>query len=259
MIISIDVGIKNLSYCIFSDASKKIHIQEWGVIDLSRNDDIKTCCHITKKGVCGKTANHTIGGLTHYCGTHIKKCSIKAAPEEYYKAIKQKKISKLTSDFLCKTYNHSNKDTILDHIFDTSSTKIVKSISASGMDLVDIGRSISVKLHDVIHTLDINKVLIENQIGPIAIRMKSIQGMLTQFFIEHHIYDIAFVSSSNKLRHYDVPKKTYKERKYSGIEVTRTILNDNIHLNEWVSHFNDHKKKDDLADSFLQGLWFINN
>jgi len=160
---------------------------------------------------------------------------------------------------LCKSYNHSNKDTILEHIFTNSSTKIVKSISASGMDLVDIGRSISVKLHDVIHTLDINKVLIENQIGPIAIRMKSIQGMLTQFFIERLIYDISFVSSSNKLRHYDVPKKTYKERKYSGIEVTRTILNDNIHLNEWISHFNDHKKKDDLADSFLQGLWFINN
>ena len=71
--------------------------------------------------------------------------------------------------------------------------------------------------------------------------------------------NISFVSSSNKLRHYDVPKKTYKERKYSGIEVTRTILNDNIHLNEWIIHFNDHKKKDDLADSFLQGLWFINN
>ena len=30
-------------------------------------------------------------------------------------------------------------------------------------------------------------------------------------------------------------------------------------LNEKVNYFNTHKKKDDLADSFLQGMWFINN
>ena len=29
------------------------------------------------------------------------------------------------------------------------------------------------------------------------------------------------------------------------------------YLNEWEEHFNKHKKKDDLADSFLQGLWYI--
>ena len=28
---------------------------------------------------------------------------------------------------------------------------------------------------------------------------------------------------------------------------------------EKVEYFNGHKKKDDLADSFLQGMWFINN
>ena len=27
----------------------------------------------------------------------------------------------------------------------------------------------------------------------------------------------------------------------------------------WKSHFEDHKKKDDLADSFLQGIWYIEN
>ena len=30
-------------------------------------------------------------------------------------------------------------------------------------------------------------------------------------------------------------------------------------MNCWIEHFNTHKKKDDLADSFLQGLWFIKN
>ncbi len=28
-------------------------------------------------------------------------------------------------------------------------------------------------------------------------------------------------------------------------------------LNKWIFNFMQHKKKDDLADSFLQGLWYI--
>jgi len=28
---------------------------------------------------------------------------------------------------------------------------------------------------------------------------------------------------------------------------------------EWVEIFNKHKKKDDLADSFLQGHWYLKN
>ncbi len=30
-------------------------------------------------------------------------------------------------------------------------------------------------------------------------------------------------------------------------------------ISELTEHFNTHKKKDDLADAFLQGLWFIKN
>jgi hypothetical protein len=27
---------------------------------------------------------------------------------------------------------------------------------------------------------------------------------------------------------------------------------------DWLAHFSHHKKKDDLADAFLQGNWYIN-
>ena len=87
--------------------------------------------------------------------------------------------------------------------------------------------------------------------------MKCVQGMLTQFFIQHGITDITFVSSSNKLKHFDLPKKNYKERKTSGILATTNIINDSDILRSWNTHFIKHKKKDDLADSFLQGLWYI--
>lgn len=258
MIVSIDVGIKNLSFCILSrDDASKIQIHKWDTIDLSKEGTDHICNHTTKKGTCGKKASHTFGNNMYYCGTHIKKCETPCASEDYYKA--KKKINKTLIDRLCKTYTHQNKETILHYIFETHLTKIPKPASAKGMDIVDIGKAISKKLSVVINNLHIRTVLIENQIGPIANRMKCIQGMLAQFFIERGIYDISFISSSNKLKFYDVPKKTYTERKQSSIEITRKMLHDNNHLSDWEDCFNNHKKKDDLADSMLQGIWFINN
>jgi hypothetical protein len=29
------------------------------------------------------------------------------------------------------------------------------------------------------------------------------------------------------------------------------------HLPTWITHFNSHKKKDDLADAFLQGAYYF--
>jgi hypothetical protein len=50
-----------------------------------------------------------------------------------------------------------------------------------------------------------------------------------------------------------------------GIEVTKGILGNSEKKcieqkcieQKWETIFDTHKKKDDLADSFLQGLWFI--
>jgi len=54
-------------------------------------------------------------------------------------------------------------------------------------------------------------------------------------------------------------KLGYTERKKLGIvRCLETITNDH-RFQEHVSFFNAHKKKDDLSDSFLQGMWFINN
>jgi hypothetical protein len=35
------------------------------------------------------------------------------------------------------------------------------------------------------------------------------------------------------------------------------FLKNENHFNNQIDYFNNHSKKDDLADSFLQGLWFI--
>jgi hypothetical protein len=73
-----------------------------------------------------------------------------------------------------------------------------------------------------------------------------------------NVPNIEFISASNKLKEFESAEKTeYKDRKKLGIVKTQETLQHNKNFSYYLDYFNTHKKKDDLADSFLQGLWFI--
>jgi hypothetical protein len=63
-------------------------------------------------------------------------------------------------------------------------------------------------------------------------------------------------SDTNKSDHTKGDKSEYKDRKKLGIDITKGIIAD---MKDWIPFFLAHKKKDDLADSFLQGIWFLQN
>jgi hypothetical protein len=88
--------------------------------------------------------------------------------------------------------------------------------------------------------------------------MKTLQGMIAQYFIMNNVNDIHFISASNKLKDFLANKQTtYSERKKKGIEVCEELLLNNEKISEHITLFENSKKKDDLADCFLQGLWFL--
>ena len=103
----------------------------------------------------------------------------------------------------------------------------------------------------------------ENQIGPLANKMKTIQGMISQYFImKNNNIHIDFISATNKLKDFikDTTNKTdYKERKKLGIQITTQLIKSEDRFNKWSSFLDKHNKKDDLSDCFLQGLWYIKN
>jgi len=123
-----------------------------------------------------------------------------------------------------------------------------------------VGIIIKEKL-DILDLSDIDTILIENQISPIANRMNSIQGMLTQYFIMKNIRNIQYISATNKLKLFTNAKTTYNERKKLCINITTNILEKKNCTNymHWLDKFNNNKKQDDLADCFLQGLWYLNS
>ena len=90
--------------------------------------------------------------------------------------------------------------------------------------------------------------------------MKTLQGMISQYFImRNENIKIEYVSSQNKLKEFAESSKklTYKDRKLKGIEICLNLLNGQEE--SFTKLFQNHKKKDDLADSYLQGIWYLRN
>ena len=67
-------------------------------------------------------------------------------------------------------------------------------------------------------------------------------------------YNYEEKGKKHKEKHYN--KKYYKENKKDGVFYCSRILEKNSIFHSWKECMNT-KKKDDLADSFLQGLWYF--
>jgi hypothetical protein len=143
-----------------------------------------------------------------------------------------------------------------------------KKKSANDTDLIMIGKNMKVLLNEVQCIDEITHVIIENQISPIANRMKTIQGMLAQYFImKNSNTNIEFISSANKLKGLvnEITTETtqvenqnakYRSHKKSGVWACSQIVEENDNFRTW-KHVLETKKKDDLADCFLQGTWYL--
>ncbi len=272
-ILSIDVGIKNLAYCVLCVKDNDYKIVDWNVVDLC-NTKTYICSCLQKNGKkCTNNAKFKKNGKM-YCKKHAKNSGFKIITQDLNeKKVKKCTIPKLKAlikkhnipfDYI-KSKKDSYKTQMIHTIIEEVQIKYLESINktncnAASFHMVELGINLKKKFNQCIDYKNIQKVIVENQIGPLALRMKSLQGMIMQHFIENDITDISEVSSSNKLKEYLNGKKTkYSERKKISIQVTRDLITKNKELNIWLDIFNKSKKKDDLADCYLQGLWYIKN
>jgi hypothetical protein len=310
-IISIDVGIKNLSFCVFDiTVDGFMRVVQWDNINLAVKNESK-CMeivfllkpkntnkhkhkhkHKNKKqktdtdtdtdtdididtsmdtgNSCNKPAKFTKDGQC-YCLKHAKNHPYLPPSSELKPAfLNKQKLASLTAlaDKYKLPYSSPPKKAVLLANFrefvETHCYTAVAKTDATKVDLVTIGRNLQSKFDEIFYkdtsTLATYTVLIENQIGPLANKMTTVQGMITQYFImKHNQNQIKFISAIHKLQDFTPPgvKLDYKQRKQLSIKTCSAMLNTDSRLIEWEPFVIKHSKKDDLCDCFLQGLWYV--
>jgi Mitochondrial resolvase Ydc2 / RNA splicing MRS1 len=333
--LSIDVGIKNLAFCLLEKDTKtedgdcnkeneetkekdikKFRILQWSIVDLSQSETVVNTCQFIEKEkeeknkkeensgkksmsgkkslekielvdkICGKEAKYKKNGLC-YCAKHSKKQSYQIPTADLNPTfLNKQKIQKLYE--IAGKYaipipveKGTKKAQILEIFNDYLHTKCFEEIektNASKIGLITIGKNIKAKFdasflsEQMGQNKPFDSVIIENQISPIATRMKTIQGMVAQYFIMNDMTEnIEFVSSVNKLKEFESKtsekvgeqnindKTKYNTRKKLSVTKTREMLEEmGEKAKEFLDVFNKSNKKDDLADCFLQGYWYMN-
>jgi hypothetical protein len=301
-ILSFDVGIKNLAYCLVNvvDANAtKFNILDWGVINLISTNNTDDASH--KCMTCTKKASlQTIANDRHYCAIHAKKDAHFKPIDNKFKEfavvhslnkIPMKRLNEFIAHYSIIIASGTGKKPLKGELLEIVKKFISdycfvkcgsgeKKKKANDFDLVRLGVALRDKLDatfsaEIRQTID--KIVIENQIGPLAIRMKSLQGMITQYFIMKELTDISYISASNKLKMFEgselmycdddieeknvedkdkESKKKYKERKDKSVEIVAKLVDG---MPVWEKVFKTHAKKDDLADSLLQALWYASS
>ena len=277
IILSFDVGIIHLAYCLFTKKDNKWVIIEWNNIDLT--DRKETKCY------CGLKASF-IHNNNHYCKVHSKKCETIKEFGEIFKINKSdNKCQCLIKDNICNkkcsfSDNYTNYCTThakskYKNLISNYKVKPYKNSLISQLDFDKTQLKLFEILDQKTELLKADVVLIENQPSFKNPRMKSISISLYSYFLIRGIIDknitnsnitkVKFMSPSNKIKVIndeetktllllkDNETKLYKLTKELGIKYCKMMIQ---HLPDWLTFFENQKKKDDLADSFLQGSYY---
>jgi len=157
-------------------------------------------------------------------------------------------------DFSIKAWNCESLLTSLVNVNDTSLDELVRLTVPSIAKILDFWMKWP-SCQDLKPTI---AFLEQQPLGMQARNVKSktlshvIQGLLISNGIP-----VVFISPQKKLKYME-QSGTYSDNKKFAVEETLRLLNaidPNESSNVWLQHFNSFKKKDDLADSFLQGLY----
>jgi len=298
-VLSIDVGMKNLAYCLFEQDEgendnganakdpesmmQQLSIVAWDTVNLcDAVDAVKPIAPTCSSAGCKFTAKFMHAATTatesyYYCTRHANSSGYKMplqpsiASPRILKKMTLDDLKTFSGEYLSTSIpekSNKSKMKLLQHVaialaaeYLVAVTTKPKVISAASLDLITIGRNMHKRFDALPHLASgLDVVIIENQLSTLATRMKTLQGMITQYFIMRGVPDIQFISATNKLKLFSSDagasddKADYADRKKRSIEITRTLIPAHAHA---TLKFENHKKKDDLADCFLQGLWWL--
>lgn len=288
-ILSWDIGIINLAFCLidYNTSTKEFEIIDWDVINLTERDKMKCFKCNANPSFYQKSENI-------YCCKHHKKLVNEVPPQFeslfiedtssvccYSGKNKCNKKNKYilsyidsTNEYYCNTHAKATYKNMAS-VYKLGRYK-KETIAQHSMD--DFRFRLFTALEERPNLLNSEIVVVENQPSFKNPRMKTISGCVYDYYVIRGIFDrlitqstikeVHFMSPSNKLKlaeNGDTKElvklkgddsKTYKLTKQLGIKYCGEMISK---FPEWVLVFNSHKKKDDLADCFLQGMYAAMN
>ncbi len=249
-LISVDIGIRNLAICVLEGTSRKdVNIVHWNVIDVlgeKNGVDRPLCFHCSKAGMWYQ-------GEKYACTRHCPKARVPTKT-----SVSKKKIDELRKEAtdLGISPLPSKKPELVNAIYDKlKQAGWIKFNGGSAvkhspvLDLsADIARSLDSRLS---WWEGANLVVVENQKDR---RMFAVQAMVHMYFTTKgiRVKGVSAIHKLNNILTIEDATGSYRGRKKTGIVHCEKLMPDCQR-----AFFKTHKKKDDLADSFLQGLWFL--
>lgn len=223
-ILSFDVGIKNLAYCIIN--SDNVIIEDWGILNISCDPK---CNHTLKNDkICDKTAKKCTDDNIFLCSSH---CKLKK-----YNEIKLKNVPKIKNPMLSLGKNivkelNSKKPFLDVDIVCIENQPALKNPTMKSVQMI-------IYSYFLINGVCSDKSIYDIQMINARNKLKVYNGPKIDCDI----------------------KDKYKKNKYLAVQYCEYMINNNKYIDDkFIKLYSESVKKDDLSDCYLQGIYFFMN
>ena len=237
-IISFDIGIKNMGYCIFDISGGVTTILDWKTVNIMENGESPVepiYCNtilvpkrvpkskgksntVILENKCGKDAKYQKNEC-YFCEKHAK-LSKWILPKKSFESsslnkMKSAELLNFSNTIMKRNETKKTKKEIVDELlifFKDNCLEIARPIGAipiinsKHLSMITLGRNLK-RILDTMPFFDgLTHVILENQISTIATRMNNVQGILTMYFIMKYentqTPKLEYISSFNKLKNF---------------------------------------------------------
>lgn len=262
VVLSFDIGIRNLAWCLMKKTDTKLSILGWQNYDLLRGEGnevalvAETCAHCSAKAIyshestktCVRHCPGTYPALRDLSGNLLKKmptmASVKLllAAKGIVKGLSKKAVVEAT---LSQFYS-----------LPIPKLKVKKALETELTTLHDAIRKF-VSEHQALFRTATN-ILLENQPVLKNPTMKSVQILLfatLRDMLQPNPPLMSLVHAGKKVQVDVKGDEGYKDRKQASEARVRKLLEDKTEDSaKWLTFFASHAKKNDLADAFCMSV-----
>ena len=222
-VLSFDVGIKNLAYCLIDSDDKTI--EDWGILNISV-DPLCDHCNAKTGKHCDKSAKYICDNFM-VCSSHKNLKS--------YKNLKMKNIPKKKNPILhlgenmVKILNEKKNFLEVDAV-------LVENQPALKNPTMKTVQMILYSFFLINGVTNIDSPLNNIEMINARNKLKAYKGPSVKCEI----------------------KDKYKKTKFLGIQYCKCMIEENQKIDpKYRDQFNESKKQDDLSDAYLQGIYWL--